>query len=171
MRSLLKLTMLLFCVQAGEGHWLHTLLVSDTQEQTSSSKSGLQEERSQDGGTREARGGTRRRLGGEGRERRSTEDLCALRTILLRVSDLGLGYDSDETVLFKYCSGTCPHLPSNHDLTLASLQHSGALRPAALGTHSPCCRPTRHEDMAFLDNTHRWHKVEKLSAAACTCLA
>ncbi|KAK1802355.1 hypothetical protein P4O66_022015 [Electrophorus voltai] len=162
MRSVLKLTMLLVCVQAGEGHWLHTLL--DTQVQTSSSKSGVHEETRREEEGREAQGG-------EGRARRSFEEPCALHTILLRVSDLGLGYNSDEMVLFKYCSGACPRLPSNHDLTLASLQHSGALRSAMPSSHSPCCRPTHHEDIAFLDNANRWHKVEKLSAAACTCLA
>uniref|UniRef100_A0A4W4HTN2 TGF-beta family profile domain-containing protein n=1 Tax=Electrophorus electricus TaxID=8005 RepID=A0A4W4HTN2_ELEEL len=149
MRSVLKLTMLLVCVQAGEGHWLHTLLGKS---------------KGHDPHMQMAQGG-------EGRARRSFEEPCALHTILLRVSDLGLGYNSDEMVLFKYCSGACPRLPSNHDLTLASLQHSGALRSAMPSSHSPCCRPTHHEDIAFLDNANRWHKVEKLSAAACTCLA
>ncbi|XP_054599519.1 artemin [Nothobranchius furzeri] len=108
------------------------------------------------------------------RTRRSSPDSqCGLRSTLLQVRDLGLGYDSDETVLFKYCSGTCPHARSNHDLTLRNLRLSGVLpRPAPGETwHStPCCRPTHHEDMAFLDNSHRWHKVEKLSAAACSCV-
>ncbi|KAL7834037.1 hypothetical protein AOLI_G00289970 [Acnodon oligacanthus] len=119
------------------------------------------------------------RKGGEGgkqeegavRPRRSAEGPCGLHSILLQVRDLGLGYDSDEVVLFKYCSGFCPRLTSNHDLTLANLQQSGALPHAATpGHHAPCCRPTGHEDMAFLDNAHRWHKVEKLSASACTCM-
>lgn len=108
------------------------------------------------------------------RSRRSTLDSsCSLRSILLQVRDLGLGYDSDETVLFKYCGGTCPRITSNHDLTLANLLHSGMLprlAPGELWHHTPCCRPTHHEDMAFLDNSHRWHKVEKLSAAGCSCV-
>ncbi|XP_053472452.1 persephin [Ictalurus furcatus] len=86
------------------------------------------------------------------------------------VRDLGLGYDSDEMVLFKYCSGACPRVPSNHELTLTNLRLSGALPPTETWHYTPCCRPTRHEDMAFLDNAHRWHKVEKLSAAACYCV-
>lgn len=89
---------------------------------------------------------------------------------VLQVRDLGLGYDSDEMVLFKYCSGACPRVTSNHELTLTNLRLSGALPPAETWHHTSCCRPTRHEDMAFLDNTHRWHKVEKLSASACSCI-
>lgn len=108
------------------------------------------------------------------RSRRSTTDSqCGLRSILLQVRDLGLGYDSDEAVLFKYCSGTCPRVLSNHDLTLTNLLVSGVLPqpvPGELRHDAPCCRPTHHEDMAFLDNLHRWHKVEKLSAAGCSCV-
>ncbi|KAK5898788.1 hypothetical protein CesoFtcFv8_008333 [Champsocephalus esox] len=96
---------------------------------------------------------------------------CGLRSVLLQVRHLGLGYDSDETVLFKYCSGTCPHARNNHDLTLSNLLQSGVL-PGDVREHhhAPCCRPTLHEDIAFLDNSHRWHKVEKLSAAGCSCV-
>ncbi|MEQ2195226.1 hypothetical protein XENOCAPTIV_009339 [Xenoophorus captivus] len=107
------------------------------------------------------------------RIRRSAPDSqCGLRSILLQVRDLGLGYDSDETVLFKYCSGTCPHARSNYDLTLSNLLLSGLLphpTPGQPWHNAPCCRPTHYEDMAFLDNSHRWHKVEKLCAAGCSC--
>uniref|UniRef100_A0A3Q2WVT5 Artemin n=1 Tax=Haplochromis burtoni TaxID=8153 RepID=A0A3Q2WVT5_HAPBU len=98
---------------------------------------------------------------------------CGLHSILLQVRDLGLGYDSDETILFKYCSGTCPRVRSNHDLTLTNLLLTGLLPSPVLGElwhNAPCCRPTHHEDVAFLDNSHRWHKVEKLSAAGCSCV-
>lgn len=105
--------------------------------------------------------------------RSAPESPCGLRSVLLQVRDLGLGYDSDETVLFKYCSGSCPHMRSNHDLTLNNLRQSGLLPqpvPSELLHNPPCCRPTDYEDMAFLDNSHRWHKVEKLSAAGCSCV-
>ncbi|KAG7258490.1 hypothetical protein CRUP_009092 [Coryphaenoides rupestris] len=126
------------------------------------------------------------------RSRRSTPDAapardpapaptCGLRSVLLQVRDLGLGYDSDETVLFRYCGGACERARSNHDLVLASLLQSGLLpHPAPRGGEQPpwlggggggpCCRPTHHEDLAFLDNAHRWHKVEKLLAAGCSCV-
>ncbi|XP_037390182.1 persephin [Pygocentrus nattereri] len=158
MWSLLKLTMLLVCIRVGQAHWLRTLLESGDQ------RPGLPEEpgKGGEGGEQEE---------GAVRPRRSAEGPCGLHSILLQVRDLGLGYDSDEVVLFKYCSGFCPRLTSNHDLTLANLQQSGALPHAATpGHHAPCCRPTHHEDMAFLDNAHRWHRVEKLSASACTCM-
>ncbi|XP_067272251.1 persephin [Pseudorasbora parva] len=154
MRSLLKITVLLFCVQAGEGHWLRTLLDKDLR-----------------GEDRRGGDGEEKEVSGRGiRSPRSIESQCALHSILLQVRDLGLGYDSDETVLFKYCSGTCPRLASNHDLTLTNLLQSGALQYTGHWHHQPCCRPTHHEDIAFLDNHHRWHKVEKLSAAACVCM-
>ncbi|XP_064181206.1 artemin [Anguilla rostrata] len=105
--------------------------------------------------------------------RRGAEPPCGLRTLLLQVRELGLGYESDEAVLFKYCSGACPWVRSNHDLTLTNLLQRGALPPPPPGESwlsTPCCRPTHHEDLAFLDDTHHWHKVEKLSAAGCSCV-
>ncbi|XP_035260145.1 artemin [Anguilla anguilla] len=107
------------------------------------------------------------------RMRRGAEPPCGLRTLLLQVRELGLGYESDEAVLFKYCSGACPWVRSNHDLTLTNLLQRGALPPPPPGESwlsTPCCRPTHHEDLAFLDDTHHWHKVEKLSAAGCSCV-
>ncbi|XP_062827578.1 persephin [Anolis carolinensis] len=91
---------------------------------------------------------------------------CRLRSLLVRIKDLGLGYNSEETILFKYCSGSCPKARSNHDLTLLSLLQKSEI--LALG--DLCCRPTYYEDVAFLDDNHQWHKVEKLSASACSCV-
>ncbi|KAM8973470.1 persephin [Pelodytes ibericus] len=97
---------------------------------------------------------------------------CRLKTLLLRVGDLGLGYDSEETVLFKYCGGGCPRSRTNHDLTLSRLlqksDHPSLVEDKIFG--GPCCRPTHYEDVAFLDDRHRWHTVEQLSAAACSCV-
>nr|XP_014342913.1 PREDICTED: persephin [Latimeria chalumnae] len=92
--------------------------------------------------------------------------------LLLRVKDLGLGYDSEEMVLFKYCSGSCPTARTNHDLTLSVLLQRSEIPVLAEEKifSDPCCRPTQYEDVAFLDDSHRWHKVEKLSAAACSCV-
>ncbi|KAK6468881.1 persephin [Huso huso] len=110
-----------------------------------------------------------RRGGADGpriRAPRSVEE-CRLQTLLLQVRELGLGYDSEETVLFKYCSGGCPRTRTNHDLALSVLLQ----RRAVHAHHSaPCCRPTRHEDVAFLDSAYQWHKVEQLSAAECGCV-
>uniref|UniRef100_A0A8C7Y225 Artemin n=1 Tax=Oryzias sinensis TaxID=183150 RepID=A0A8C7Y225_9TELE len=156
MRSLIKLLLILFCVQRGEGLWRSKHpAVEDAQMKVSGSGSSLFSVTPL-------------------RTRRSPlHSQCGLRSILLQVRDLGLGYDSDETILFKYCSGSCPHTRSNHDLTLNNLLLSGLLLhppPGEVWHNAPCCRPTHHEDMAFLDNSHRWHKVEKLSAAGCSCV-
>lgn len=101
------------------------------------------------------------------------EHECQLRSLALRVKDLGLGYASEETMLFKYCSGGCPSTRSNHDLALARLSLKGWDLPTqgeGKLPGGPCCRPTRYEDAAFLDDGHRWHEVRELSAAACGCV-
>ncbi|CAM5136581.1 unnamed protein product [Eretmochelys imbricata] len=46
---------------------------------------------------------------------------CTVRRLMVKVRDLGLGFDSDEIVPFKYCSGSCHRSRSNYDLTLATL--------------------------------------------------
>ncbi|XP_077180429.1 persephin [Paroedura picta] len=94
------------------------------------------------------------------------EQACHLRSLLVRVKDLGLGYDSEETILFKYCGGSCPKARSNHDMTLSLLLQKSQI-PAR---GEPCCRPSLYEDVAFLDATHQWHEVEKLSASSCSCM-
>ncbi|XP_074538581.1 persephin [Halichoeres trimaculatus] len=176
MRSLLKLVVILFCIRRGEGHWLRSLLDQTQATGSPDTSTNLDNTRInpaiEEGPTKASRDDPSPFP--MIRSRRSTLDSqCGLRSILLQVRDLGLGYDSDETVLFKYCSGMCPHARSNHDLTLTNLLLSGVLpqpAPGELWHNVPCCRPTHHEDMAFLDNSHRWHKVEKLSAAGCSCV-
>ncbi|XP_029905868.1 persephin [Myripristis murdjan] len=174
MRSLLKLVVFLFCVQTADSHWLRSLL---DQRGETASPSSPDEEAAED----HKEGSGAGSVSGPGvpvpvliRSRRSSPDShCGLRSVLLQVRDLGLGYDSDETVLFKYCSGTCPRVRSNHDLTLTNLLVNGVLPHPPLGElwhNAPCCRPTHHEDLAFLDNSYRWHKVEKLLAAGCSCV-
>lgn len=97
---------------------------------------------------------------------RPEEQECQLRSLLVRIKDLSLGYNSEETILFKYCSGTCPKAHNNHDLTLSILLQKSEI--PALG--NPCCRPIHYENVAFLDDSHQWHEVEKLSASACSCV-
>ncbi|XP_074990180.1 persephin [Calonectris borealis] len=94
---------------------------------------------------------------------------CGLRSLAVRVRELGLGYPSEETVLFRYCGGGCPAPPSNHGLALARLRPGGAAGGGAGGA-GPCCRPSRYEDVAFLDEGQRWHQLRQLSAAACRCV-
>ncbi|XP_038146558.1 persephin [Cyprinodon tularosa] len=176
MTTFLKVLVLLFCIAKGEGHWLRsligqkqkTLLSADEERRSRSLTVEIQTEASG------AEPSLIPIVSVPVRTRRSAPDSqCSLRSILLQVRDLGLGYNSDEMVLFKYCSGTCPRARSNHDLTLSNLLLSGLLphpTPGELWHNTPCCRPTHYEDIAFLDNSHRWHKVEKLSAAGCSCV-
>ncbi|XP_067828915.1 artemin [Heptranchias perlo] len=100
------------------------------------------------------------------------ESNCRLRGIQLRVQDLGMGYESDEIVLFKYCSGSCPLARTNHDLTLSLLLRKTDLLNLSLEKiiSDPCCRPTQFKDVTFLDINNRWHTVEKLSASECNCI-
>ncbi|KYO40930.1 artemin [Alligator mississippiensis] len=103
--------------------------------------------------------------GGRGRN-------CHIRSLMVKVRDLGLGFNSDEIVLFKYCSGSCHRARTNYDLTLASLlrQQVIAPRPQDRVVSHPCCRPTRYEAVSFMDVQNTWQTVEKLSAAECSCI-
>ncbi|KAM6216714.1 persephin [Rhynchocyon petersi] len=98
------------------------------------------------------------------RLRRSPASPCQLWSLTLPVAELGLGYTSEEKVVFSYCAGSCPHdAHTQHSLTLAWLQKQGRAHGG------PCCRPTRYTDVAFLDDRHRWQRLAQLSAAACGC--
>ncbi|KAM9214406.1 persephin [Leptosomus discolor] len=98
---------------------------------------------------------------------------CGLRSLAVRVRELGLGYPSEETVVFRYCGGGCPAPPTNHGLALARLRPGGGAgegsAEAGVGV-GPCCRPSRYQDVAFLDEGQRWHQLPQLSAAACRCV-
>ncbi|XP_078417946.1 uncharacterized protein artn [Cetorhinus maximus] len=97
---------------------------------------------------------------------------CHINNLRVKVGDLGLGYKSDEIVLFKYCSGNCPRSRSNYDLTLSKLlKKNGILSGgnAKVISH-PCCRPSKYEDVTFLDVQNQWQRVKRLSAAECMCM-
>ncbi|XP_029073040.1 persephin isoform X1 [Monodon monoceros] len=98
------------------------------------------------------------------RPRRALASPCQLWSLPLPVAELGLGYTSEETVIFRYCAGSCPRgARTQHGLTLARLRGQGRAHGG------PCCRPTRYTDVAFLDDRHRWQRLPQLSAAACGC--
>uniref|UniRef100_A0A8C3BWI8 Artemin n=1 Tax=Cairina moschata TaxID=8855 RepID=A0A8C3BWI8_CAIMO len=117
-------------------------------------------------GTSKAKKGTRKpSRGARGRN-------CHIRNLMVKVRDLGLGFNSDEIVLFKYCSGSCHRARSNYDLTLGSLLRQQLIVPGPqerILSH-PCCRPTRYEAVSFMDVQNTWQTVEKLSAAECSCI-
>ncbi|XP_029474734.1 artemin [Rhinatrema bivittatum] len=97
---------------------------------------------------------------------------CRIRSLMVKVQDLGLGYNSDEIVRFKYCSGSCQRSRNNYDLTLSSLLKTKAISPGPherINSH-PCCRPTKYEPVSFMDVKNTWQTVDKLSAAECNCI-
>ncbi|XP_059107897.1 persephin [Peromyscus eremicus] len=89
---------------------------------------------------------------------------CQLWSLTLPVAELGLGYASEEKVIFRYCAGSCPReARTQHSLVLARLRGQGRAHG------QPCCQPTSYADVTFLDNRHRWRQLPQLSAAACGC--
>uniref|UniRef100_A0A8D2P6I6 Neurturin n=1 Tax=Zosterops lateralis melanops TaxID=1220523 RepID=A0A8D2P6I6_ZOSLA len=86
------------------------------------------------------------------------------------VSDLGLGYESDETVLFRYCSGTCEAAVRSYDLSLKSMRSRRKIRKEKIRAR-PCCRPLAYDDdVSFLDAYNRYYTVNELSAKECGCV-
>ncbi|XP_051985553.1 neurturin [Xyrauchen texanus] len=103
------------------------------------------------------------------RTRGRTSQDCRLEKKEMRVRDLGLGYDSDEIVMFKYCVGTCMSARRNYDLALKVLTDNGSIPSRKVSTH-PCCRPTRFETVSFMDAQTSWQTIKWLSAANCSCV-
>ncbi|XP_070830440.1 neurturin [Chaetodon trifascialis] len=98
---------------------------------------------------------------------------CSLRELELTVSELGLGYDSDETVLLRYCSGKCTAHRHNYDITMKHMMQTGFKKRGRKDkvSNGPCCRPTAFEkDFSFLDNNSRYHTVQNVSAKNCGCV-
>nr|XP_044991315.1 neurturin [Jaculus jaculus] len=116
--------------------------------------------------------GPRRRAGPRRRRARARSGTrpCGLRELEVRVSELGLGYTSDETVLFRYCAGACEAAARVYDLGLRRLRQRRRVRRERVRAQ-PCCRPTAYEDeVSFLDVHSRYHTVRELSARECACV-
>ncbi|XP_067894145.1 uncharacterized protein [Heterodontus francisci] len=128
-------------------------------------------ERSPGGSHQGAKPSRRNRPKGSRKSKRGNQG-CHINSLRVKVGDLGLGYKSDEIVLFKYCSGNCPRSRSNYDLTLSKLlKKNGILSGSNAKVIShPCCRPSKYEDVTFLDVQNQWQRVKRLSAAECMCM-
>ncbi|XP_077187803.1 neurturin [Paroedura picta] len=95
---------------------------------------------------------------------------CSLKELEVTVSDLGLGYTSDETVLFRYCSGTCDSSVRNYDLSLRNVRKMRKIKKEKVRAR-PCCRPLAYDDdISFLDTGNRYHTVNEVSAKECGCV-
>lgn len=99
---------------------------------------------------------------------RSSHD-CHLERRQMRVRDLGLGYDSDEIILFKYCVGTCLSSRKNYDLALKALMENRSISSNKV-SGQPCCRPVRYEAVSFMDAQTTWQTIKWLSATNCSCV-
>ncbi|KAL4658853.1 hypothetical protein GN956_G3316 [Arapaima gigas] len=98
---------------------------------------------------------------------------CSLRHVDVTVSELGLGYQSDETLRFKYCSGGCSLHRRNYDITLEYMKNVGLLKAdkGSKPRDKPCCRPTEYDDdISFLDNKNKYHTIHNVSARQCGCV-
>ncbi|XP_018613862.2 glial cell line-derived neurotrophic factor isoform X1 [Scleropages formosus] len=109
---------------------------------------------------RRARGRQRGRGAGSG---------CVLKQLHLNVTDLGLGYQTKEELIFKYCSGPCTDSEANYDRILNNLAHSKKLDQDA--PVRACCRPIAFDDdLSFLDDNLTYHTLRRHSAKKCACV-
>ncbi|TST47728.1 Artemin [Bagarius yarrelli] len=106
----------------------------------------------------------------EGRGQSSRD--CHLERREMRVRDLGMGYDSDEIVLFKFCVGWCQSARGNYDAALRALLTNGSLpkQTARKVSMRPCCRPTAYKSVSFMDTSTTWRTIENVSALDCKCV-
>ncbi|CAK6952321.1 glial cell line-derived neurotrophic factor [Scomber scombrus] len=115
--------------------------------------------------------GDRRGKGKNRQPKQSSRD-CRVEKREMKVRDLGLGFDSDEIVLFKFCVGSCQSSRTNYDLALRALLENGSLprRTTRKVSNHPCCRPDRYEPVSFMDAQTTWRTIQSLSAASCMCM-
>ncbi|KAK1790084.1 hypothetical protein P4O66_002390 [Electrophorus voltai] len=128
----------------------------------------------------ERQGVSASRRGRRTRRARKEPRACSLHEVQLTVTELGLGYDSDETVSFRYCSGWCDGRRRNYDLVMEHVRLGEASRRRARrrgrakaepAHHGPCCRPIKYEKkMSFFDNNERFFTIKNVSAKECGCV-
>ncbi|XP_056146585.1 glial cell line-derived neurotrophic factor [Lampris incognitus] len=107
---------------------------------------------------------------GKGRERTSVQSRgCLLKEVHLNVTDLGLGYQTKEELIFRYCSGPCVEAQTNYDKILNNLTHNKKLDKDT--PSRTCCRPIAFDDdLSFLDDNVVYHTLKKHSARKCGCV-
>lgn len=116
-----------------------------------------------------SRGGKAGR-GDRGRDRISVQSRgCLLKEVHLNVTDLGLGYQTKEELIFRYCSGPCVEAETNYDKILNNLTHNKKLDKDT--PSRTCCRPIAFDDdLSFLDDNVVYHTLKKHSARKCGCV-
>lgn len=134
---------------------------------------GTRGERRGHGDKRRGRGKSRRGKGGRRDKEREVIWVqsrgCLLKEVHLNVTDLGLGYQTEEVLLFRYCSGTCIEAETNYDKILNNLTHNKKLDKDT--PSRTCCRPIEFDvPLPFLDKDNNHHVVAKHSASKCGCV-
>ncbi|XP_028273854.1 glial cell line-derived neurotrophic factor [Parambassis ranga] len=137
---------------------------------------GARGERRGHGDRRRGRGRGGSRGGKGGRKEKGKEAIwvqsrgCLLKEVHLNVTDLGLGYQTEEELLFRYCSGTCIEAETNYDKILNNLTHNKKLDKDT--PSRTCCRPIEFDDpLSFLDKENKmYHILTKHSASKCGCI-
>ncbi|KAF5900425.1 protein ABHD8-like, partial [Clarias magur] len=112
-------------------------------------------------------------------KRAKSVEACSLHQVVLTVSELGLGYASDETVRFRYCRGKCTRRLGNYDMVLKNLLSKvsekdittkGGTTKTERAPYIRCCRPTKYENMSFFDNKAKFFTIQDVSARKCGCV-
>ncbi|XP_017350517.1 glial cell line-derived neurotrophic factor [Ictalurus punctatus] len=113
-------------------------------------------------------------------KRAKSAEACSLHQVVLTVSELGLGYESDETVRFRYCRGKCNRRLGNYDMVLKNVIMSktsekdittkGGTAKTERAPYIRCCRPTKYENMSFFDNKAKFFTIQDVSARKCGCV-
>ncbi|XP_021236895.1 glial cell line-derived neurotrophic factor isoform X2 [Numida meleagris] len=94
---------------------------------------------------------------------------CVLTEIHLNVTDLDLGYETKEELIFRYCSGSCDAVETTYDKILKNLTRKKKLVNDKV--RQACCRPTAFDDdLSFLDDNLVYHILKKHSAKRCGCV-
>ncbi|XP_036383938.1 glial cell line-derived neurotrophic factor-like isoform X1 [Megalops cyprinoides] len=107
--------------------------------------------------------------GGGGRGGRGRNRGCVLKQVHLNVTDLGLGYQTKEELIFRYCSGPCVNSETNYDKILNNLTHNKKLEQDS--PPRACCRPIAFDDdLSFLDDNLEYHTLKRHSARKCGCV-
>ncbi|OWK57798.1 Glial cell line-derived neurotrophic factor [Lonchura striata] len=88
---------------------------------------------------------------------------CVLTEIHLNVTDLDLGYETKEELIFRYCSGSCDAAETTYDKILKNLTKKKKLVTDKV--RQACCRPIAFDDdLSFLDDNLVYHILKKHSA-------
>lgn len=104
-----------------------------------------------------------------GKDRRRKNRGCVLKEIHLNVTDLDLGYETKEELIFRYCSGTCNAPETTYDQILKNLTRKKKF--ANDKVKQACCRPIAFDDdLAFLDDNLVYHTLRQHSARRCGCV-